>query len=105
MVEGFAMRLEVTVNVRPLKPGRTADPLRPELSGPKATSEYEPVKRSELDRGLRPAQLMTSITVEGLAMRLEVTVNVRPLKPGRTADPFRPELPGLKVTSRCEPVK
>ncbi len=54
MVERLAMRLEVTVNVRPLKPGRTADPLRPELSGPKATSEYEPVKRNELDRGRWP---------------------------------------------------
>ena len=50
MVEGLAMRLEVTVNVRPLKPGRTADPLRPELPYSKVTSEYEPATRYELDR-------------------------------------------------------
>ena len=48
------MRLEAIADVRPLKPGRTADPLRPELPGPKATSKCEPMKRSEIDRGQWP---------------------------------------------------
>ena len=50
MVEELAMRLEAIADFRTLKPGRTADPLRPELPDSKVTSEYEPATRYELDR-------------------------------------------------------